>query len=488
MTRRGCRRGGRRRHGARRARGHGRARCRSARSRAGRVRRRGTAPRAARSPTSSACRPSWSHPGPACSRRSASSVHPSSARSWSRGRRPSSRVGSRRGAGSAGRAGRRRSSPVVTSTSGSTVATQVRVTRSSSATSTSSRRCTRSATGTCAPTSRSRWSRCERACRGAAPLTVTDLPEPERAAARGPAVVAEPDCTLWVPDGLGRHSGSGGRVDRGAGVNPAELQILGSRLASVADEMGAVLRRAASSPNIKERADCSAARVHRLRRAPRPGRAHPGAPRFDAGVGGGGDRHRAADRADAQRSVRGRHPPQRPDDGRAGARRRRARGLGREPRAPRRRRRHRARLDAARRVDHRRGGTPTPARLPSTIAHSRRVVDVVAHARRAARRSRRPTRCEPARRAPIVRARARDGRRDVVGGAVRRDPRLRGTTHARRAPRLPRRSLRRVRRARLGRPASRAADADRASWSRCASSTTTSPSTSPAPTRSGPAT
>jgi N-methylhydantoinase B/oxoprolinase/acetone carboxylase alpha subunit len=42
-------------------------------------------------------------------------------------------------------------------------------------------------------------------------------------------------------------------------VTPAELQILASRLASVADEMGAVLRRAASSPNIKERADCSAA-------------------------------------------------------------------------------------------------------------------------------------------------------------------------------------------------------------------------------------
>ncbi len=48
-------------------------------------------------------------------------------------------------------------------------------------------------------------------------------------------------------------------MDPGAPVNPAELQILGSRLASVADEMGAVLRRAASSPNIKERADCSAA-------------------------------------------------------------------------------------------------------------------------------------------------------------------------------------------------------------------------------------
>ncbi len=41
--------------------------------------------------------------------------------------------------------------------------------------------------------------------------------------------------------------------------DPADLQILSARLASVADEMGAVLRRAAYSPNIKERADCSAA-------------------------------------------------------------------------------------------------------------------------------------------------------------------------------------------------------------------------------------
>ena len=44
-----------------------------------------------------------------------------------------------------------------------------------------------------------------------------------------------------------------------AHVNPAELQILSSRLSSIADEMGAVLRRSAFSPNIKERADCSAA-------------------------------------------------------------------------------------------------------------------------------------------------------------------------------------------------------------------------------------
>ena len=42
-------------------------------------------------------------------------------------------------------------------------------------------------------------------------------------------------------------------------LDPAALQILISRLTGVAEEMGAVLRRAAFSPNIKERADCSAA-------------------------------------------------------------------------------------------------------------------------------------------------------------------------------------------------------------------------------------
>ncbi|MFN2505673.1 MAG: hydantoinase B/oxoprolinase family protein [Acidimicrobiales bacterium] len=45
----------------------------------------------------------------------------------------------------------------------------------------------------------------------------------------------------------------------GAELSPAALQILISRLTGVAEEMGAVLRRASFSPNIKERADCSAA-------------------------------------------------------------------------------------------------------------------------------------------------------------------------------------------------------------------------------------
>lgn len=42
-------------------------------------------------------------------------------------------------------------------------------------------------------------------------------------------------------------------------LDPASLQVLISRLTGIADEMGDVLRRAATSPNIKERADCSAA-------------------------------------------------------------------------------------------------------------------------------------------------------------------------------------------------------------------------------------
>ena len=42
-------------------------------------------------------------------------------------------------------------------------------------------------------------------------------------------------------------------------LDAASLQVLISQLTGVADEMGAVLRRASFSPNIKERADCSAA-------------------------------------------------------------------------------------------------------------------------------------------------------------------------------------------------------------------------------------
>ncbi len=42
-------------------------------------------------------------------------------------------------------------------------------------------------------------------------------------------------------------------------LGPADLQVLISKLTGIAEEMGAVLQRSAFSPNIKERADCSAA-------------------------------------------------------------------------------------------------------------------------------------------------------------------------------------------------------------------------------------
>ena len=42
-------------------------------------------------------------------------------------------------------------------------------------------------------------------------------------------------------------------------MDPITIEVVRSRLGSVADEMGAVLRATSLSPNIKERADCSAA-------------------------------------------------------------------------------------------------------------------------------------------------------------------------------------------------------------------------------------
>ena len=62
-------------------------------------------------------------------------------------------------------------------------------------------------------------------------------------------------------------------------MDAATLQVWISRLTGVADEMGAVLRRAAYSPNIKERADCSCALFTPDGTLARAGRAHSGAPR-----------------------------------------------------------------------------------------------------------------------------------------------------------------------------------------------------------------
>jgi N-methylhydantoinase A/oxoprolinase/acetone carboxylase beta subunit len=39
------------------------------------------------------------------------------------------------------------------------------------------------------------------------PLDVTALPSVERSTPVGPAVIAEPDCTIWLPDGWSAHRG-----------------------------------------------------------------------------------------------------------------------------------------------------------------------------------------------------------------------------------------------------------------------------------------
>jgi 5-oxoprolinase (ATP-hydrolysing) len=111
-----------------------------------------------------------------------------------------------------------------------------------------------------------------------APLEPDALPRVERERRTGPAVAIEPDCTVWIPEGWVAEPGALGAwvltrtgaateaapepatAEGGdAPLDPAALRILIGRLTGVADEMGAVLRRAAFSPNIKERADCSAA-------------------------------------------------------------------------------------------------------------------------------------------------------------------------------------------------------------------------------------
>ncbi len=46
----------------------------------------------------------------------------------------------------------------------------------------------------------------------AAPLTIDELPVPHRAAATGPTTIAEPDCTIWIPEGWEATPGVGGAL------------------------------------------------------------------------------------------------------------------------------------------------------------------------------------------------------------------------------------------------------------------------------------
>src|SRR5438552_1611348 len=64
-----------------------------------------------------------------------------------------------------------------------------------------------------------------------------------------------------MSDAHAQRGGSGGRSAPGemSDLDPVSLEVLRHALEGIADEMGAVLRRTSYSPNIKERADCSAA-------------------------------------------------------------------------------------------------------------------------------------------------------------------------------------------------------------------------------------
>ena len=68
-------------------------------------------------------------------------------------------------------------------------------------------------------------------------------------------------------------------------MDPVELQVVTGALRAICEEMGAVLIRSAHSANIKERRDASTALFDAARRDGDAGRAHPGAPGRDAGVG-----------------------------------------------------------------------------------------------------------------------------------------------------------------------------------------------------------
>ena len=248
-------------------------------------------------------------------------------------------------------------------------------------------------------------------------------------------------------------------------LDPASLQILISRLGGIADEMGAVLRRAAYSPNIKERADCSAAlftaggellaqaehipvhlgsmpasvaaAIEAIGTAAAGGGARPGDEIVVNDPFAGGTHlnditmvtpcfvehelvgwvANRAHHADVGGIAPGSMPP-----------------------------------DATEHRGRRSADLADPARRRARGAHR----DVLAHPGRTARRPRCATRCEPTRRC----AHGRRGRSARFGRATRRDRRLRGTPHARRVAIASRRSMARRRRARLRRATTPPAVAD----------------------------
>ena len=121
--------------------------------------------------------------------------------------------------------------------------------------------------------------------------TVRRLPATGAAPVGGPAVIAEPDCTIWVPPTAGgRDPGAGGALVLDGGradvsLDPAALQVLicAADRGGRGDGRGAAPGRV--QPEHQGAGRLLGGGVHAGRRAAGPGRAHPGPPRLDAGVG-----------------------------------------------------------------------------------------------------------------------------------------------------------------------------------------------------------
>ena len=173
----------------------------------------------------------------------------------------------------------------------------------------------------------------------------------------------------WSRDRRRRGGGAGAMSE----LDPIALQVMLGALRAACDEMGVVLVRSAHSANIKERRDASTAlfdasgrMVMQAEHIP----VHLGAmPSAVAAVLERGPRARR--RLDPQRPVRRRHPPARHHRDLAGLRGRRAGGLRRQPRPPRRRGRGRAGQHAGRLAHARGRGRGDPAHAPGAGGRAR---------------------------------------------------------------------------------------------------------------------
>ena len=163
----------------------------------------------------------------------------------------------------------------------------------------------------------------------------------------GPAIVRAARARRWWCRRAGAPTAAATAVvmEASSELDPITLQVMVGALRAACDEMGVVLVRSAHSANIKERRDASTGlfdaegqMVMQAEHIPVHLGAMPGAVAAVLG-----EEHAPGRRLDPQRPLPRRHPPARHHRDLAGLRGRRAGGVRRQPRPPRRRGRARAR-------------------------------------------------------------------------------------------------------------------------------------------------